>query len=79
MIMYDYLCEQCGVFEKLVDQEERNNPQDCPSCSAKGERKLSSPNIAIDGTDPSNSAAYDRWGRKRERMMKAERKRDLNR
>lgn len=31
---YNYKCSDCGVFDSLVEYEDRETPQECPGCGA---------------------------------------------
>ena len=72
MPMYDYRCLHCGEdFETLRPLEERLSAT-CPSCGAEAKFRISTPRIALDGTDPSFPGAYDSWDKKRRQKQKQE-------
>lgn len=79
MPLYEYKCEDHGTFERTGSMSESKEPQPCPTCKNPSQRILSASPFSIDGTNPNNSAAYERWGRKRTRMMKEERIKELKR
>lgn len=45
MPIYEFLCEDCGVFEERRSFEEAGNPADCPGCDTAARRVYSMPNL----------------------------------
>jgi len=75
MILYDFFCSHCGkTFEAFAKMKEMQKP--CLNCGKTCGRCLSTPRIALDGTDPAFSTAYDQWARKHEQAAKIAHKRD---
>ena len=75
MILYDFFCNHCGTsFEAFAKMKEMRTQ--CPQCGKPAGRCLSTPRIALDGTDPSFSTAYDKWAKNHEQAAKIAHKRD---
>ncbi|MCB5184626.1 zinc ribbon domain-containing protein [Methylobacillus gramineus] len=49
MPMYEYRCDECGVFAALGKMSESSSPTICPDCGELSERILSAPRLAIIG------------------------------
>lgn len=49
MILYDFICERCGIMEAIyVDPDKINETEQlCPTCAKKLRRKYSSPAIKV--------------------------------
>ncbi len=68
---FDFRCESCGnVAEAFVKPDVKT--MSCPNCGGSTKRMISSPTIALSGTDPAFTTAYDKW----ERVQKNKRKID---
>lgn len=62
LILFDFKCEDCGhEHEELVKSAVTD--LDCPKCGGRSARKISTPRVALDGTDPGFPDAYEKWGR----------------
>lgn len=73
--LYDFYCNKCkSAFEGFAKMKEMQKT--CPNCGANAGRSLSVPHIALDGTDPSFSTAWDKWGKRHEDAAKRAIKRD---
>lgn len=72
MILYDFECSECGtVEERLVDSAVVEAP--CPNCQVfMMARKISTPVVKLDGTDPGFPDAYDKWARQHEKAGRQE-------
>lgn len=72
MILYDFECNECGtVAERLVSSSVRETP--CPNCQVfMMTRKISTPRVKLDGTDPGFPDAYDKWARQHEKAGRQE-------
>lgn len=71
LILYDFECIKCNhCEEKLVQSDVRH--ADCPECGGKMIRKISTPRVALDGTDPGFPDAYDKWARQHEKAGRQE-------
>ena len=48
MPVYEYKCDDCGVFEDVVPMSRFADPQDCPGCGLSARRvMLSVPNVSF--------------------------------
>lgn len=47
MPVYDFRCEDCGDFRSFLDIDRRNDPVECPSCTAVARRRILAPNLAM--------------------------------
>jgi putative FmdB family regulatory protein len=43
MPLYEFRCEDCGVFEVMRPMAESSDPAHCPSCDTRGKRIFSPP------------------------------------
>jgi len=43
MLLYDFLCENCGPFEQMCELNDENGAADCPACGAEAQRIFSPP------------------------------------
>ena len=50
MMMYEYECRIHGVFEAMVEQENRGIPRPCSDCGAESPNVVSAPNIDLVST-----------------------------
>lgn len=67
--MYDFRCSECSqTFETFARIEETSGF--CPDCGALARRLISTPRIALDGTDPAFTTEWDRWAKKHEQAAK---------
>lgn len=71
--MYEHKCSKGHITESLVDYE--TTQVNC-ECGEVATRIISTPRIALDGTNPNFVGAYDRWARIREEKTKQEVKRN---
>ena len=67
--MYEHKCSKGHLTEALVDDE--TTQVNC-ECGEVATRIISTPRIALDGTNPNFVGAYDRWARVREEKAKQE-------
>jgi len=59
---FDFRCQSCGnVNEAFVKPDTLTGT--CPNCGGYTKRMISCPTIALSGTDPDFSTAYDKWER----------------
>ncbi|MFL9710029.1 FmdB family zinc ribbon protein [Methylobacillus sp. Pita1] len=49
MPMYEYRCDECGVFSALGKMSTSSEPTICPDCGELSERILSAPRLAVMG------------------------------
>lgn len=73
MILYDFICERCGIMEEIYVEPEKisETEQLCPTCARKLRRKYSSPTIKVAfraGHDPYTGMDFDSQ-RQRENYM----------
>lgn len=73
--MYEHKCSEGHITEALVDYETTEVLCDCGEVA---NRIISTPRIALDGTNPNFVGAYDRWARVREEKAKQEVKRNAD-
>lgn len=71
--MFEHKCSKGHITEALVDYETTQVPCECGEVAT---RIISTPRIALDGTNPNFVGAYDRWARVREEKAKQEAKRN---
>lgn len=45
MPVYEFLCENCGPFEKRRDLAQASQPLDCPTCQSQATRIYSAPSL----------------------------------
>jgi len=64
MMMYEYECRIQGVFEAMVEQENRGIPRPCSDCGAESPNVVSAPNIDLEGISGDFPSAYNTWGNK---------------
>lgn len=65
MILYDFRCEEHGIFERLAPSGAK--VAECTECGKLGQRVVTAPKFRLDGTDPAFPTAWDKWGRDHER------------
>ena len=58
MPLYEYRCEQCGMFSALVKMSESSLSVVCKSCGGEGKRVLSATQVALLGQG--QRRAYER-------------------
>jgi len=63
MPVYEYKCEEGHVSTRLRSVENRAETTTCKKCDKPASFIVSTPNIALDGTDPGFPGAYDKWAR----------------
>lgn len=62
LTLYDWRCTECRLkFEALRNPDVFETP--CEKCDGISKRLISAPTIALSGTDPDFSTAYDKWER----------------
>ena len=71
--LYEHKCSKEHITEALVDYEATEVLCECGEVAT---RIISTPRIALDGTNPNFVGAYDRWARIREEKTKQEVKRN---
>ena len=71
--LYEHKCSKGHITEALVDYEATEVLCECGEVAT---RIISTPRIALDGTNPNFVGAYDRWARVREEKAKIEAKRN---
>ena len=47
MLLYEFQCEKCGLFEEWRTMAEASNPMVCPSCQSAAKRIFSPPGIML--------------------------------
>ncbi|MGE3311166.1 MAG: FmdB family zinc ribbon protein [Limisphaerales bacterium] len=47
MPVYEFECEDCGVFEAFRPLDRRDDPLPCPDCDRTASRLVSAPNLAV--------------------------------
>lgn len=72
--IFEFECEEGTVSEKLVETDQRIIKCEC--CGSDAHRIISTPRVALDGTDPSYPGEYMKWERKRMQRLKQEQKRN---
>lgn len=71
---YEYQCSACNTrVEHFLKIADRNNPGPCV-CGGTLRRIVTSPNLLIDGADPSFPGAAMKWDADRQRIMAREQK-----
>ena len=58
MPLYEYACEECGVFTAFKSMRESSQPAHCAFCGAQSPRILSAPKLAI--LDKATRSAHER-------------------
>jgi putative FmdB family regulatory protein len=82
MPFYEFQCQSCQeTFDKKLPLDDRNNPQDCPSCGFSDTKRLVSLcgfNLVGDGWPGKNIRIKNQMKKKNERLNRKqnERKRD---
>ncbi|KKN23892.1 hypothetical protein LCGC14_0900340 [marine sediment metagenome] len=75
-MFFDFRCQKCGEkFAGFVKPDIRITP--C-NCGGEGRRLISSPTIALSGTDPAFTTAYDKWARVQQNKRKIDAKHYAN-
>ena len=72
MILFEFMCKDGHLTEKLVSRETRQI--DCPQCEEVATRVISAVRCSLDPTSGHFPGATDKWVRAREQKMKLERK-----
>ena len=49
MPLYEFRCNDCGIFDEWRTMTESNNPAHCPSCQASAKRIFSNVGIQLNG------------------------------
>lgn len=63
MPVYDYLCDDCGVFDAMRRIAERDDAVQCPRCGADAQRvTVAAPALASGSGAESASASEGRYG-----------------
>jgi putative FmdB family regulatory protein len=47
MPLYEFRCDECGLFDAWRSIAERQNPADCPSCEKPAQRIFSPPTAIL--------------------------------
>lgn len=71
---FSYECENGDSFEKLVQDQYKDSEYTCPVCDALAHRVLSPTRFKLDGTNPNNQRAWNRWEKDRLKQIKHEEK-----
>jgi putative FmdB family regulatory protein len=48
--LYEYRCDNCGVFDQWRTMAESSNPAHCPACEAVARRVFSAPAVMLTGS-----------------------------
>ncbi len=72
--MFDFLCDDNHVTERLVDDSVRTVT--CSECGKEAIRLVSSPQVKLEGFTGAFPDAYDKWARVRAEKLKQEQKRN---
>ncbi len=70
--MFEFLCDDAHLSEKLVDDAIRTIK--CSTCDKEAHRIVSNPTIKLEGCTGAFPGAYDRWERVRAEKLAQERK-----
>jgi putative FmdB family regulatory protein len=49
MPLYEFRCNDCGIFDEWRTMNESSNPADCPSCHKSAKRIFSIPGVQLNG------------------------------
>jgi len=72
---YEYICDECdSVHTQIRAIDDRLRDSTCPHCQGQACYIVSAPMTKLDGTDPSFPGEWNKWEKKREQVMKQERK-----
>ena len=69
--LFEFECEQCGIFEELT---EYTNKHDCPICGKVAYKVISTPSIQLEGVSGSFPGAALSWEKKHWDRTRAEQK-----
>tara|TARA_R110000787_G_scaffold181153_3_gene293287 strand:- start:1063 stop:1296 length:234 start_codon:yes stop_codon:yes gene_type:complete len=58
--LFEFECDQCGIFEDLVDYTKEH---DCPSCGKIAYKIISTPSIQLEGWSGAFPGAHAKWER----------------
>ncbi len=47
MPMYEYICDDCGVFSAMNSMAVAHESKDCPACGTESQRIMSAPRLAV--------------------------------
>ena len=72
--MFDFLCDNGHVSERLVDDSIRTLK--CSECDKEAVRVISSPQVKLEGFSGAFPDAYDRWAKVRAEKLQQEQKRN---
>jgi hypothetical protein len=72
--MFEFVCSEGHITERLIDSETRKAPCGHPGCLLESERIVSAPQIKLEGFSGAFPGAYDRWERVRAEKLAQERK-----
>jgi len=74
-VIYEYECSACHLrVEHLLKVADRDKPPACDQCGGALVRRITPPEIVLDGTDTGFPGAADKWERDRYRTMAREEK-----
>jgi hypothetical protein len=74
--LFEFVCPEGHITERLVDSEVRHSV--C-HCFLESERIVSAPQIKLEGFTGAFPGAYDRWERVRKEKLAVERKQKASR
>ena len=74
--IFEFLCGDAHLSERLVDEEVRILP--CLTCGKEAHRIVSAPRAKLEGITGAFPGAYDRWARVRAEKLAQERKKADN-
>lgn len=66
MPIYEYKCEDGHIGTRLRSISHREVPTTCKKCEKDAFYIISTPTVALDGTDPGFPGAYDKFARTHE-------------
>jgi len=69
--LFEFECDQCGIFEELVEYTKEH---DCPSCGKVAYKIISTPSIQLEGVSGSFPGAALSWEKKHWDQTRAEQK-----
>ena len=57
MPLYEFRCNDCGVFDEWRTMNESSNPANCPDCQESAKRIFSIPGVRLNGALRLNKTA----------------------
>jgi len=70
--LYDYYCEDHGLFEDFSSMDHRDFPKPCPECGASSGRIQSAIRFKLEGITGHFPTAADKWATLHEREGRKE-------